>query len=77
MLGGSSQTYCANIDTVHDGIILAARKHVHGPLLVLGLEVGHDIGDGLGVGRDGQVADKELGVLVLVLLVRFDMLTVD
>ena len=61
------KTYSADINTVHDLVVLATSKDVDGPLLVLGLVVGDDVRDSLGVGGDGEVADEDLGILVLVL----------
>lgn len=63
-----SSTYSTDINAVHDCIVLAARKHVDGPILVLGLVMCKDVRDGLGVGRNGEVADEELFVFVLLLL---------
>ena len=52
---------------MHDLVVLATSKDVDRPLLVLGLVVGDDIRDSLGVGGDGEVANEDLGVLVLIL----------
>lgn len=37
------KTYRADVDTVHNGIVPATRKHIDSPLLVLGLVVGDDV----------------------------------
>ena len=51
----------------HGTFRLAATEDINRSLLVLGLEVVHDIRNSLGVGRDGQMCDEVFGVLVLVL----------
>lgn len=53
---------------MHDGVICVTGKDVDTALLVLGLVVVQHIRDGLGVGRNWEVTNEDLGVLVLVLL---------
>ncbi|GKT91710.1 uncharacterised protein [Colletotrichum tofieldiae] len=47
-------------------LVLASTEEVDRALLVLGLEVLDNLTNGLGVGRNGELADEPLGVLVLI-----------
>src|SRR3569833_1282395 len=61
------KTYRSDVDALDDGALGAApTKHIDRPVLVLGLDVIQHFRDALGVGRDGQVQDGPLVVLVLI-----------